>query len=135
MGSDYQYFRRCTGVLICAGLLVAAPALANSKQQKAKGAALFAEKGCAHCHGPSGFGGSDSGPDLSDVRKQLKPAAIAHQIRGGGKNMPPFGNELSEDQIASLVAYLHSRRKPPPGWMKNKPASSAPGAASKSDPD
>lgn len=132
MEFDHHFSRLCLGGLISAALL-AAPSEASSKQQKAQGAALFAQKGCAHCHGPSGLGGSDSGPDLSNVRKQLKPSAIAHQIHDGGKNMPPFGSELSDDEIASLVAYLHSRRKAPSGWVKQRPTVPAPAAAPKPD--
>jgi ubiquinol-cytochrome c reductase cytochrome b subunit len=127
---------RFGAALICSLALVAPKAAeASSKELKAQGAALFEHKGCAHCHGPAGFGGSDSGPDLSKVRKQLKPAEIAHQIHDGGKNMPPFGSSLTDEEIQSLVAYLHARRKQPPGWVKHNPQAAAPAPASKSDPD
>jgi len=115
-------------------LVATKPAEASSKERKAQGAALFEQKGCAHCHGPAGFGGSDSGPDLSNVRKQLKPAEIAHQIHDGGKNMPPFGSSLTDEEIQSLVAYLHAKRKPPAGWVRHQPSPLTP-AAPKSDPD
>jgi mono/diheme cytochrome c family protein len=122
-------------ILTSLALLLCPPAQAASKAQKAQGAALFRDKGCAHCHGPSGFGGSDSGPDLSNVRKELKPAEIAQQIHDGGKNMPPFGDTLTHDEIASLVAFLHSKRNSPPGWVKHQPSAPAPTPVPKSDPD
>ncbi len=106
-----------------------------ANDHKDQGAALFADKGCAHCHGPSGFGGTDSGPDLSQVRKELKPAEVAQQIHDGGNNMPPFGDALNNDDITSLVAYLHSKRKPPPGWVKKQPVQTAPKPVSNTDPD
>jgi mono/diheme cytochrome c family protein len=108
---------------------------AGSKtDSKAQGAALFADNGCAHCHGPAGFGGSETGPDLSQVRKQLSKEQIAKQIHDGGKNMPPFGDSLSQDQIAALVEYLHSKRKAPANVAAPAGApASAP--AAKSDPD
>lgn len=104
-------------------------------EQKAQGAALFAEKGCAHCHGASGFGGSDTGPDLSHVRKELKPAEIAQQIHDGGNNMPPFSDALTNDEITSLVTYLRSKRNPPPGWVRKPPSAAAPRPAASSDPE
>jgi ubiquinol-cytochrome c reductase cytochrome b subunit len=115
-------------------LVIFAQVAKASKDQKSQGATLFQDKGCAHCHGPSGFGGTDSGPDLSNVRKELRPAEIAQQIRDGGNNMPPFGDALTSDEITSLVVYLHSKRKPPPGWVK-PPSAPAPTPAPKSDPD
>ena len=116
-------------------LICTSPHLAQAagRAQKAQGAALFQDKGCAHCHGPSGFGGTNSGPDLSNVRKELKPDEIAQQIHDGGNNMPPFGDTLTNDEITSLVAYLHSKRKAPPGWIKYQP--SAPAAAPVPKPD
>jgi mono/diheme cytochrome c family protein len=117
-------------------LVLCAQPMHAGDQRKVQGAALFADKGCAHCHGPSGFGGSDSGPDLSRVRKELKPDEIAHQIHDGGKNMPPFGDTLSEDEIKSLVDYLHSKRKPPPGYVRKAPIApiSTPATRQGSDP-
>jgi mono/diheme cytochrome c family protein len=114
------------------GALAHQPAAASSSRQM-QGAALFADKGCSHCHGPAGFGGSDTGPDLSHVRKELKKDQIATQIRDGGKNMPPFGDSLSKDEIAALVDYLHSKRKPPPA--ATHAAATEPATTPKSDPD
>ncbi len=132
---------RFSGCAACAVLLLLActpgvRAASHKSAMQQQGAALFGEKGCSHCHGASGFGGSDSGPDLSQVRKELKPAEIAQQIHDGGNNMPPFGDVLSGDQIAALVEYLHSKRKPPPGYhAPAKAPVAAPPPATKADPD
>jgi mono/diheme cytochrome c family protein len=128
----------CAGCALAALLAYAPVAAAGSRksEMKAQGAALFADKGCSHCHGAAGFGGSDSGPDLSQVRKELKPAEIAQQIHDGGKNMPAFGDSLSSDEIAELVQYLRSRRKPPPGFQRRAITPPAPASpAAKPDPD
>jgi mono/diheme cytochrome c family protein len=77
---------------------------------KARGAEIFANNSCAHCHGAAGIGG-DIGPDLSNVGKRMNKAAIARQIHDGGQGMPPFGDQLTAMQIDDLVAYLRSKRK------------------------
>jgi len=77
---------------------------------KARGAELFATKGCAHCHGDAGIGGN-LGPDLQLVRKRMNAAAITKQIHDGGLAMPAFGSQLDEKQLKDLVAYLRAKRK------------------------
>jgi ubiquinol-cytochrome c reductase cytochrome b subunit len=77
---------------------------------KDRGAQLFATRGCVRCHGKEGIGGG-KGPDLQLVRKRLKPAAMAKQIRDGGLEMPAFGASLTDQEIKNLVAYLRAKRK------------------------
>lgn len=77
---------------------------------KQRGAEIFADHGCAHCHGPAGVGGG-RGPDLQRVRKRMNKAQIALQIHNGGLSMPAFGSVLTDPQIQDLVAYLRARRK------------------------
>ena len=77
---------------------------------KARGAELFATKGCPHCHGPAGVNG-DIGPDLQQVRNRLTAIQITAQIHDGGKGMPAFGDQLSEKELADLVTYLRTKRK------------------------
>jgi mono/diheme cytochrome c family protein len=88
---------------------------------KARGAELFATRGCAHCHGDHGIGGG-IGPDLQNVRKRMNSHAMQLQIHDGGKGMPDYGDELSSAQIDDLIAYLRSKRKPVPA---TPPASAA----------
>ncbi len=99
--------------LVAAVLLIAAtaptPTQAGSSA-KARGAELFATKGCVHCHGTAGVNG-EIGPDLQQVRKRLTAAQIATQIHDGGKGMPPFGDQLTERELADLVTYLRTKRK------------------------
>jgi len=81
-------------------------------QSTARGAELFAMRGCAHCHGNAGIGGG-RGPDLQLVRKKLKPIEMQRQIRDGGKAMPPYGEQLTDSEIHDLIDYLRSKRKAP----------------------
>ena len=84
--------------------------VAAGSSAAARGADLFNSKGCAHCHGPAGVGGT-IGPDLQLVRKRLDAHAIAQQIHDGGKAMPAFGDSLTAAEIDDLVAYLRQKRK------------------------
>jgi mono/diheme cytochrome c family protein len=83
---------------------------------RARGAELFAARGCAHCHGTDGVNG-EIGPDLQLVRKRMNAARVFTQIHDGSKDMPAFADSLSTPQIGDLVAYLRTKRKhiiPPP---------------------
>lgn len=76
---------------------------------RARGAKIFADSGCAHCHGENGIGGG-RGPDLRDVGDHLKRVQIREQIEHGGMIMPGYGKILSSGQINDLVAYLRAHR-------------------------
>jgi len=103
-------------------LLVASsfPLLASSKEQRTRGAALFASSGCQHCHTIGSVGGH-RGPNLSNIGRTAKKAAIRNQIVNGSNVMPAFGEVLQPQEINDLIAYLHSCRK--------KPAKAAPAPA------
>lgn len=77
---------------------------------RAHGAELFATKGCEFCHGKAGIGGG-RGPDLQLVRKRKTVEEMTHQIHDGGKGMPPFGEQLTSDEINDLVTFLRAKRK------------------------
>jgi mono/diheme cytochrome c family protein len=86
------------------------PALAaSSAEQRTRGAQVFADNGCSHCHTIRQKGG-DKGPDLSGVGRRLNETQIRTQILQGGKTMPPFGDVLQKSEIEDLVAYLRSCR-------------------------
>lgn len=91
-------------------LFAACPACASSRTQR--GAELFTSSGCRHCHSINHVGGQKA-PDLSNIGRTVKKAAIRKQILEGGNGMPPFEQVLGPAEIKNLVAYLHScRRKP-----------------------
>ncbi len=91
-------------LLLCLGASAQAPA---TPAPPADPHALFADKGCAHCHGPDAAG-SDKGPDLRPLGHKMKPDEIRHQIVDGGKEMPAFGDALSPEETDALVAWVHN---------------------------
>lgn len=81
------------------------------------GVGIFQSK-CASCHGNQGQGGI--GPNLTDNYwlHGAKLADITTTITKGvlDKGMPPWGPVLSQDEIVSVVAYIHSiHGSNPPG--------------------
>jgi cytochrome c oxidase cbb3-type subunit 3 len=82
------------------------PALVQS------GGALFRQD-CSFCHGRDA-GGGESGPDLTRsklVTEDVSGSKIGPVIRNGrpDKGMPNFA--LSDQQIASLTAFIHAQQK------------------------
>lgn len=79
------------------------------------GAALFHDKGCTFCHGEAGAG-TDKAPALTglDTSKEWTPARISNQIVKGGQKMPAFGDALTDEEVAQLVAYLKAKNRPAP---------------------
>jgi cytochrome c oxidase cbb3-type subunit 3 len=76
------------------------------------GNSLFRQD-CAFCHGRNA-GGGESGPDLTRsklVTADVNGDKIGSVIRNGrpDKGMPPF--DRSDEQIASLVAFIHTQQK------------------------
>lgn len=83
----------------------------------AVGAKLFVSKGCADCHSYGGRGGTDAPPldymaghlsarEVADMSGQIwnhLPAMLEH-FKEEGLAVPTF----ADDQMADLVAYLHS---------------------------
>lgn len=86
-----------------------------SKDAVSEGGALFRQE-CSFCHGRDA-GGGESGPDLT--RSRLVTADVGGDkigpvIREGrpDKGMPPF--QLSDSQIANLVAFIHTQHDEAP---------------------
>jgi cytochrome c oxidase cbb3-type subunit III len=76
-----------------------------------KGSAIF-QQDCSFCHGHDAAGG-ESGPDLTRsrlVREDRDGDKIGPVVRSGrpDKGMPPFNK--SDDQIASLMAFIHTQQ-------------------------
>lgn len=93
-------------------LALSSGALASSRDQRAHGAAVFADNGCAHCH-RMGSAGGHKGPDLSGVGRKLSNSQIRDQILKGGNEMPSFADDLQSPEVDDLVAYLRSCRQKP----------------------
>jgi len=92
------------------------PTIATVKKYPAElvqqGSALFRQD-CSFCHGRDATGG-ESGPDLTRsklVAADVDGDKIAAVIRNGRpeRGMPPF--DRTDQQIASLVAFIHTRQQ------------------------
>jgi mono/diheme cytochrome c family protein len=88
------------------------PAFASSPD-KSRGATIFADKGCQHCHTIHSEGG-EKGPDLSGVGRTRSKTQIRTQILKGGDQMPAFADILKASEVDDLVAYLQSCRDKKP---------------------
>jgi mono/diheme cytochrome c family protein len=85
------------------------------------GKTIFKDK-CTKCHGPSGLGdGPDADPDhradmdLTNAKRADRNAdgVVFYKVSNGRRRpkMPAFKEELTEQQIWSVVAYVQTLRK------------------------
>jgi mono/diheme cytochrome c family protein len=71
------------------------------------GEAVFASAGCGSCHTLSAAGSTGSvGPNLDDA----KPSAdlVVERVTNGMGAMPSFSDQLSEQEILDVAAYVSS---------------------------
>ena len=66
---------------------------------------------CAKCHGMNGEGGI--GPRIAGSPTLSDPAALATIVREGRRTMPAVGSGWTDEQVATLAAYL--KESPPSG--------------------
>lgn len=82
---------------------------AASEQTKVdQGKAIYAER-CSHCHGPGMLNPGTITPDLRRFPDD-RPRFVNTVKTGKNNRMPPWGDILSDDDIADLWAYISSRR-------------------------
>ena len=71
----------------------------------AAGKEIFANAGCGNCHTFEDAGTSGTaGPNLDDSDIDLEGAVS--QIANGGGGMPAYKDQLSEQEIADVAAYV-----------------------------
>ena len=94
-----------------------------SKADVQAGAVLYRDKGCPQCHGAD-LNGNKKGPALADINNDSAwpPEKITKQITDGGVKMPPFGESLTDPEVAQLVAFLRAKDRPAPPPPANPPA-------------
>ena len=75
--------------------------------EAADGAAVFTSAGCGSCHtfGPANSKGT-VGPKLDGIDRSKEE--IEQQVRNGGGGMPPFGDSLSDAEIAAVADYVEN---------------------------
>jgi cytochrome c6 len=77
------------------------------------GATIFKSK-CVLCHGADGTGNTPLGKQLQaanlrtkDVQKK-SDAELTKVVHDGNGNMPPFGEQLSDDEISQVIQYVRT---------------------------
>lgn len=70
-----------------------------------EGEGIFSSN-CAECNGANGQGGQ--GPALSGNTKLKNTGHVVTQISYGGHGMPPFGDQLSDEQLAAVATYIRT---------------------------
>jgi mono/diheme cytochrome c family protein len=95
--------------------------LAVNDKVLADGKKIFADK-CRKCHGPEGLGdGPDADPEHAETQNLTNPkradrnpdGIVFYKVSNGRSKpkMPAFKEELSAEQIWSVVAYVQTLRK------------------------
>ena len=72
------------------------------------GTKTYAQK-CSHCHGPNMINAGTITPDLRRFPDDKERFFTTVKMGKNGR-MPPWGDLLSDDDIAHLWAYISSRR-------------------------
>ena len=109
------------GIFILAGILSCLPFLAGCHSapqlttQQAEGKHLYTVR-CAHCHEDNDLNLKKVPPDLHNVfsRATLPSGAhatddnVARTVLSGRGMMPSFAGRFTDEQMAALLAYLHT---------------------------
>jgi len=99
--------RACAAVMLFAA--VAGMTVRAEAQDAEKGKQLYA-KNCLHCHGRNMVTPGTVAYDLRQFPEDDK-ARFQTSVMKGKKNMPPWGDKLSSEQIDDLWAYVLTRGK------------------------
>ena len=98
-------------------LAVCGPVLAQENGKASAGAGIFKSK-CVLCHGADGAGNTPLGKQLQAANlrskevQKLSDAELHKAVHDGQANMPPFGEQLTDDEIGQVVQYLRQFGKP-----------------------
>ncbi len=83
---------------------------AAQRGDAAAGKPVFTSAGCGNCHTFAAAGTKATvGPNLDESDANVEDAA--EQIENGGGGMPAFKDQLSEEQIADVAAFVVESRE------------------------
>jgi len=92
---------------------LAAAELPSSDPAVVAGAAQFHTSGCQYCHTVEGSGGI-RGPDLTHVFDRLSESEVRSAILAGRTNMPSYSGNISDEELATIIAFLEATNGSPP---------------------
>lgn len=101
------------GVVVVALLGVCSLAVAQDAEKAPAGAAIFSKK-CVLCHGADGTGNTPLGKQLQAANlhskevQKLSDAELHKIVHDGQANMPPFGEQLTDDEIDQVIQYVRT---------------------------
>ncbi len=100
-------------ILLLTGLAFTAIAQVRNKNGNAEnGKRVFLKQGCFRCHGTEGQGGGTAGPRLAPAPPSAD--ALINYVRKPFGQMPPYRNQVSDEELRDIQAYLASVQPPPP---------------------
>ena len=109
MQDKFQSMRLFLTLLIL--VLASCVAMAEDKGKSSSGAGTFKSK-CILCHGADGAGKTPLGKQLQaanlgskDVQKR-PDAELQKIVHDGQANMPPFADQLSDEEISQVIRYV-----------------------------
>jgi mono/diheme cytochrome c family protein len=77
----------------------------NGSGDAANGEQVFASAGCGGCHTFEAAGSTGSvGPNLDDAAPSFD--TVVSMVTNGGGAMPAFGDDLSEQEIDDVAAFV-----------------------------
>jgi mono/diheme cytochrome c family protein len=115
-GSESESIRRFAHAILGVGLAVAGcRARSALTPQQAEGKRVY-DVGCAHCHEENDLRLKKVPPDLHGVFDKAKlpdgepatDAAVEQVLMKGKGTMPSFAYQMSREQMAAVIAYLHA---------------------------
>jgi mono/diheme cytochrome c family protein len=93
-------------MMVVALLAILAASREAAGEDDSLGAQIYKQSGCVACHG--GLGTGVFGPKLAgDPMLSISQFVIAQILIGRGQ-MPPFGDKLSDNEIAAVAQYIRS---------------------------
>jgi quinol-cytochrome oxidoreductase complex cytochrome b subunit len=101
---------------VAPGAVTGSALTGNPKFDSLPAAQIISSAGCTSCHNFGQIGAQGPGPKLANGAPNNDLAAITKQITNGGGGMPPFGDILTQQQIATVAAWIHGlgTGTPPP---------------------
>lgn len=116
MHAKYR-FVKSAGWWVVLVLGVCGSAAAQDATKAPAGAAIFSKK-CVLCHGADGTGNTPLGKQLQAANLHSKAVQsrsddeLRTVVHDGQTNMPPFGDQLTDDEIVQVIQYVRTFAAP-----------------------